>query len=208
MVESTASEPESGTRSRTRRAILEAAAVVYGRQRNASLGEIAAEAKVARSTLHRYFPDREALIRAMADDLLELVERTIQEADLEKGPPRLAFQRLIAGWFELGPRLFFLFNEPSFGTPEPAPWVQDYFARLDRIGKPIEGLIARGHADGVFAQSLPPAWINRMLWWSVYIACEAVAEGEITRYDAPGILLQTLETGMLTPGTAGGPGKG
>ncbi|TDD57696.1 TetR/AcrR family transcriptional regulator [Kribbella antibiotica] len=206
MADST-SESESGTRSRTRRAIIEAAVLAFGRQRNASLGEIAIEAKVARSTLHRYFPDREALIRAMADDLLELVERTVDEADLGTGPPRLAFQRLIAGWFELGPRLFFLFNEPSLGSPEQAPWVKDFFARLDQAGKPLEGLIARGHAEGVFAQSLPPAWINRMLWWSVYIACEAVAEGEFTRYAAPAILLQTLETGLLTPG-AGDPTRG
>ncbi|MBB6570370.1 TetR/AcrR family transcriptional regulator [Kribbella sandramycini] len=191
---------ESGTRSRTRRAILEAAAAAFARQRNASLGEIAAEAQVARSTLHRYFPDRTALIHALAEDLLEQIERLIAEADLEQGPPREALQRMIAGWFDLGPRLFFLFNEPTFGTPEPSDWVKDFFARLDVVSKPIEALVARGHADGVFAQSLPPTWINRLLWWMVYIACEAVSDGELTRYAAPAVLLQTLETGILAPG--------
>lgn len=191
---------ESGSRSRTRRAILEAAVVVFAKRRTASLGDIATEAQVARSTLHRYFPDREALIRALAEDVLEQTERTIQEAQLDQGPAREALQRLMTGWFELGPRLFFLYNEPSFNTtyPEVAQWVQDFFARLDQVGKPIDQLIARGQADGVFAPSLPPAWISRMIWWMVYIGWEGITEGDLTRFTAPSVILQTLESGILT----------
>ncbi len=192
---------ESGSRSRTRRAILDAAVVVFSKRRNASLGDIAAEAQVARSTLHRYFPDREALVRALSEDVLELIERTIQEAQPDEGPARQALQRLMTAWFDLGPRLFFLFNEPSFNIthPEAAQWVQDFFTRLDEVGKPIDQLIARGHADGTFAQSLPPAWISRLVWWMVYIGWEAITEGDLTRFTAPAAVLQTLETGILTP---------
>ncbi|WP_433159485.1 TetR/AcrR family transcriptional regulator [Kribbella sp. CA-247076] len=199
-------ERESGSRSRTRRAILDAAVEMFSKRRTASLGDIAAEAQVARSTLHRYFPDRESLVRALAADVLVLVEQTVQEAQLDQGPAREALQRLMAGWFDLGPRLFFLFNEPSFTTtyPQAAQWVQDFFTRLDEVGKPIEELIARGHADGVFAQSLPPAWISRLVWWMVYIGWEAVAEGDLTRLTAPTAVLQTLESGILTPGRLNG----
>jgi AcrR family transcriptional regulator len=192
---------ESGSRSRTRRAILDAAVLVFSKRRTASLGDIAAEAQVARSTLHRYFADRDALVRALSEDVLELIERTIQEAQLDQGPAREALHRLMTSWFDLGPRLFFLFNEPSFNVtyPEPAQWVQDFFTRLDEVGKPIEELIARGHADGVFAQSLPPAWISRLIWWMVYIGWEGINEGELTRFNGPAVVLQTLESGILTP---------
>ncbi|MFI7063174.1 TetR/AcrR family transcriptional regulator [Kribbella sp. NPDC050124] len=188
---------ESGSRSRTRRAILEAAVVVFAKRWTASLGDIATEAQVARSTLHRYFPDRDALIRALADDLLDLIDRTISEAQLDEGSAREALRRLITGWFDLAPRLFFLFNEPSFNTPDPVPWVKDFWERLDVAGKPIEALVTRGQTDGVFTGSLPGTWINRLLWWMVYIGSEAVTEGEMTRYAAPGIIIQTLETGIL-----------
>lgn len=58
---------ESGARGRTRRAILGAAASVLSRRRDATLADIAA-AEVGRSTLQRYFPDREMLLSAVVED--------------------------------------------------------------------------------------------------------------------------------------------
>ena len=49
---------EGGPRTRTRRAILEAAMVVLAENGTASLADIASAAEVGRSTLHRYFPER------------------------------------------------------------------------------------------------------------------------------------------------------
>ncbi|MFJ8713121.1 TetR family transcriptional regulator [Streptomyces violaceus] len=61
---------ESGARGRTRRAILGAAASVLSRRRDATLADIAAAADAGRSTLQRYFPDREMLLSAVVEDSL------------------------------------------------------------------------------------------------------------------------------------------
>jgi len=194
---------ESGSRSRTRRAILDAAVVVFARRRNASLGEVAAEAKVARSTLHRYFADRSELVHALAEDVLVAFERAIADAALDQGPPQEALRRLIAGYFGLGQRIFFIFNEPTFNQPDPGPEVLRFFEKLDRAGKPVETLIDRGHRDGVFAATLGVDWITRMLMWMVFIGWEAVEDNALSRLAAPATILQTIETGILTPPARG-----
>ena len=56
---------ETPTRTRTRNAILEAALAVLTENAGASLGDVADAAKVARSTLHRYFPERTNLVAAL-----------------------------------------------------------------------------------------------------------------------------------------------
>ncbi len=193
---------ESGSRSRTRRAILDAAVVVFSQRRTASLGDVAAEAGVARSTLHRYFPDRAELIHALAADVLVAVEKAISDADLDEGTPREALHRLAAAYFELGPRIFFLYNEPSFNNPDADERVKAFFAQLEQSGKPVEALIERGHREGVFAASLSVDWINRVFWWMVYIGWEAVDEGALPRLSAPAAILQTIEHGILAPGSS------
>lgn len=190
---------ESGSRSRTRRAILDAAVIVFSQRRTASLADVAAEAGVARSTLHRYFADRTELIHALAADVLVAVQKTISDAALDQGTPREALHRLAAGYFELGPRIFFLYNEPSFNNPDADDQVKDFFAQLEEIGKPVEALIERGHREGVFAASLSADWINRVFWWMVYIGWEAVDEGTLPRLSAPATILQTIEHGICAP---------
>src|SRR5919112_916010 len=86
----------AGVRSRTRRAILGAAASVLARDRSATLANIAEAAEVGRSTLHRYFPDREGLLEAVVEDSLETLDRAVAEAALDQGPPLEAMRRLWA----------------------------------------------------------------------------------------------------------------
>ncbi|TGJ95488.1 TetR family transcriptional regulator, partial [Actinotalea fermentans ATCC 43279 = JCM 9966 = DSM 3133] len=62
--------PATGARARTRRAILDAAVSVFSSNQAASLGEVAQAAQVGRSTLHRYFPERADLMRAVGAEAL------------------------------------------------------------------------------------------------------------------------------------------
>src|SRR5262245_613746 len=104
--------PESGARGRTRRAILAAAASLLARDRGATLADIAGAADVGRSTLHRYFPDRQELMKAVVEDSLEVLERSVREAQLEDGPPLEAMRRLIAAMVGAGDRILFLWGDP------------------------------------------------------------------------------------------------
>lgn len=87
---------ESGTRSRTRRAILGAAAEVLAHDRAATLAEIAKAAQVGRSTLHRYFPDRDVLVQAAIADAYLVIQQSIQDAAVGDGPPLEGLRRLVA----------------------------------------------------------------------------------------------------------------
>ena len=80
---------ESGARHRTRRAIVEAAIGVISDNPTAPLSEIAEAAGVGRSTLHRYFPERTDLLRAVALEVAaaaldKLIGKAPSEKDLSK----------------------------------------------------------------------------------------------------------------------------
>ena len=72
--------PRSGSRSRTQNAILEAAASVLGRNPAATMPEIAEAAAVGRTTVHRYFADRDTLIRAATADAIRALQQAIDDA--------------------------------------------------------------------------------------------------------------------------------
>src|SRR5262245_59105737 len=99
--------PESGTRNRTRRAILSAAASVFAGNRSATLADVAETAGVGRSTLHRYFADRDELIGSVVADSYRAIHRAIADADLTQGSAIDAMRRLVANLVELGDRLLF-----------------------------------------------------------------------------------------------------
>ncbi|CAA9409799.1 MAG: hypothetical protein AVDCRST_MAG03-1787, partial [uncultured Rubrobacteraceae bacterium] len=73
---------------RAGREILEAAARLLVVDRGASMERIAEAAGVGRTTLHRHFRNREALIRAIAMDAIEECEAAIERARLEEGSVR------------------------------------------------------------------------------------------------------------------------
>ncbi|RJL27265.1 TetR/AcrR family transcriptional regulator [Bailinhaonella thermotolerans] len=189
---------DSGVRGRTRRAILAAAASVLARDRSATLAQIADAAGVGRSTLHRYFPDRDELVAAVIEDSLAAIERSVQDAALDQGPPREAMRRLVAAMLENGDRLMFLWGDPNLlaayepavsdDCPEPPPQ-----AGLE--------LIRRGQAEGVFDPGLDPEWIQQIVWAVVYTGVEQVDRGLISRHGVYAAVVRTLENGIRPPGS-------
>ncbi len=183
-----------GTLARTRRAILDAAIEVFAEDRTASLGEVAKAAEVGRSTLHRYFPDRAALVRALFEDGAEAARRTLDEAALGHGPPAEAFRRLIVALFDLGPRLNFLFAEPQLTS---ADWDGPAW---ERANTPAAELFLRGRAEGFFSAELDMEWFFRTLWYMMGAGWEAVEEGGLPRHEAVAAVTRTLEGGLLSHG--------
>ncbi|SHF83394.1 TetR/AcrR family transcriptional regulator [Streptoalloteichus hindustanus] len=183
----------SGARSRTRHAILRAAASVLARDRGATLPAIAEAANVGRTTLHRYFPDREALIRETVDDSVEVLTRSVQDAAPHEGPPLEALRRVVTAFVDVGDRLMFLFGDPrvleSTG-PSTHPVAPD---------DPVLDLIRRGQAEGVFDPELSPFWIRHALWSLVYTGCEDAANGMMPRHGVAAVVIRTLEHGIRKP---------
>jgi AcrR family transcriptional regulator len=181
---------ESGARDRTRRAILTAAVVVLARNRAATLADIAEEAGVGRSTLHRYFSDREELVHAVVEDSLAVVDRSIDEAALGAGPALEAMRRLVAAMLDVAHRLMFLWGDPR---------VLEAFEKGPDGGtgsRSVLGMIKRGQAEGVFAADLSPEWIQNVLWAVVYTGVDQVDKGLIPRHGVYAQVLRTLEDGI------------
>ncbi|MBB5923501.1 AcrR family transcriptional regulator [Actinoalloteichus hoggarensis] len=188
---------ESRTRGRTYRAILAAAASVLARNRTATLPEIAEAAGVSRTTLRRYFPDRDGLISAAVEDSVEAIEQSVADAEIEQGSPVEAMRRLVAAMVSVGDRLMFLFGDPRIleghgpggvetRSGEPAAASDD----------PVIALIERGQAEGVFDPEVGADWIQKVLWSLVYTGYEEADQGRLPRHGVVSIVIRTLENGI------------
>jgi AcrR family transcriptional regulator len=192
---STTETPETGVRGRTRRAILSAAASLLARRHGATLAEIAEAADVGRSTLHRYFPDRDELLRAVVHDSLEAIGRSVEGAAIGDGPPLEGMRRLVAAMVAAGDRIMFLWGDPrvlkEYG-PEPCEGDEDF-------DDPVLRLIQRGQAEGVFDAGLSAEWIQHTLWALVFTGVEDADKGLLPRHGVTATVIRTFENGIRPP---------
>nr|MDT0663609.1 TetR/AcrR family transcriptional regulator [Micromonospora sp. DSM 115978] len=197
---------ESGARNRTRTAILSAAAEVLARDRTATLADVAEAAAVGRSTLHRYFPDRDELFRAVVEDSVQVLATSVSDAAIDAGPPLAAMRRLVAAMVDVGDRILFLFGDPrtleNYGPaydpdgPECDPAAVGQGPGADRG---TLDLIERGQAEGVFDPEVGSDWIQSVLWGLVYTGCEAAREGRLPRHGVAATVIRTFENGIARP---------
>ncbi|MGW6460534.1 TetR/AcrR family transcriptional regulator, partial [Streptomyces sp. NPDC055078] len=150
---------ESRTRTRTRRAILDAAVAVLGEEPKASMGQIAAAAGVARSTLQRYFADRPALLAALSAYARERLDEAARQAGVDEGPALEALSRLVAEYFAIGDIVMLVV--PGW---EAEGWAGDY-SEADRV---MAVLLDRGRREGVLDEKLSDNWIEQLMWGTLY----------------------------------------
>ncbi|WP_030106786.1 TetR/AcrR family transcriptional regulator [Actinoalloteichus caeruleus] len=183
---------ETGVRTRTRQAILDAAVVVLSRDSSASLSEVAREAGVGRTTLHRYFAERSDLVHAIGTLTLERIAVATDRAKLEVGPAREAIVRLCREYFELlGDVLSLVFTDPQFSSG--LDWHEESDSDLALLA-----LVQRGHRDGSIDRELTPEWVQQALWALLYAAWAFVRECGVSRHEALGQCLRSLDR-MLHP---------
>lgn len=183
--------PRPGVRNRTRRAILAAAAAVLGRDRNAPLSAVAEAAEVGRSTLHRYFPDREELVAATFEDSLAELGRVMEQARPQEGPAREALCRVVNGHVEVGDRILFAFGDSetlrrhgALGPGEPEE------------PEELVRLFERGQAEGAFDPGADPAWLVHVMWALLFTGLERARAGRISPQAVAPLVLRTLENGI------------
>lgn len=184
---------------RAGRGILEAAARLLVVDRGASMERIAEAAGVGRTTLHRHFRSREALVRAIALNAVEECEVALRKARLEEGPSaREATERLFEALIPVGERYHFLLAEAQL---EDDPELK---AAEGRIDAPIRALIERGKRDGTFRAEVPSAWILHAMGALLFAAWEGVRDGELAPRDTTRLVTETLLFGVA--GENGGSG--
>jgi TetR/AcrR family transcriptional repressor of lfrA len=162
----------TGSRARTRQAILDAAVEVLARNPSASLGDVAVAADVGRTTLHRYFPERSDLITALHELADERLDRANARARLEEGAGAAALQRLCREYFDLGDVLSLLFREQVTLDDE-----------VSVCDEGFEAMVQRGHTDGSIDPELPASWIQSLLWSQLYAGWSYLAEHGVSRHE-------------------------
>lgn len=181
------------SRDRTRRALLDAATLVLCKNSGASLAEVASVAGVGRTTLHRYFPTRKALVRALVADALDRVAHAIADADPSHGTVIDALQRVADTVIPLGPSLRFLAAEPNVyeGT--------DLLRRWYDALEPVADAVRRGQADGSIRSELPVTWVVDSFAGAILTAWDSVDEGRLAPQEAPRLVLSTVLFGVAEP---------
>ncbi|MFD7496743.1 TetR/AcrR family transcriptional regulator [Streptomyces sp. NPDC059832] len=182
----------SSARNRTERAVVTAAVSVWARDRAATLPQIAEAAEVGRTTLHRYFPEREGLVRAATEHALEVVGGSIAEAEPHRGHPLAAMRRVVAALASASEAIMFAFGDQSL-LRDVAPTTEP---DLPAPHDPVIELIRRGQAEGVFDDQLSAEWIQQVLWAVSYTAFEQVEQGALAKFDLIATVTRTLERGI------------
>jgi AcrR family transcriptional regulator len=176
----------SPQRARTRQAILDAAAAQWSRDPTASLGDIAAVAKVGRATIHRYFSDRHVLYAALVSDSWRTLRAMVEDAGPATGSALEVIQRIVTAMVHAGDRVRFLFTATE-GTPSEAD---------AGIAKEVDDIllaeIERGQREGTLDAAVPARWIELMIWSTVYTGLQAVSDGLIPRHGADQLIRRTL----------------
>lgn len=177
---------ETGARERTRGAIVDAAIARLAADAAAPLSDIAAAARVSRTTVHRYFPERSGLVAAVADEAVRRVSEATRRARLDRGPAPESIARLCREYFELGDLLTVLFTgvvhvpDDAWAGCEPAP---------DRA---LSAAVARGHADGTIDAALDAAWVEDLLWALLYTGWAHARRHDVPRQESLGMCLHAL----------------
>jgi len=185
-----------GRPDRTRRALLDAAVTVLTKDSSASLAEVASVAGVGRTTLHRYFPTREGLIRALVEDALDRVAEAIASAHPDEGPVLEALQRVTDTVVPLGPSLAFLHAEPDVFN------ARDLIRRWYEALEPVAGAVERGQVEGSIRADLPTKWIVDAYTGLILTAWDVADEGRIWLQDAPRLVMSTIVAGVAASSDA------
>jgi TetR/AcrR family transcriptional regulator, mexCD-oprJ operon repressor len=136
-------------------AILEAAAAVLAEQgEQASMADVAAAAGMARATVYRYFPNREALFEALGRLAVEETGERLQAGRLQDVPVPEAFERAVRALVAVGDYLVVVSRESA--RPDPAEFEQ-------RVASPLRQLIARAQSRGEVRDDLPASWLMESL---------------------------------------------
>jgi len=173
----------------SRDAIVEAAFAVFSERPNASLGDVAARAGVGRATLHRHFPGRAELIRALSLAAAEELDRAVEEATADARSATEALSSSLHAIVPLANRQWFLAQDWLETDPDVAA---AYAADRDELRDAIDA--AKG--EGCFAADVPTPWLVDAYEHLVYAAWSQVRTGEATPKQAADLAWRTLTQGL------------
>ncbi|MFF1449420.1 TetR/AcrR family transcriptional regulator [Streptomyces sp. NPDC058274] len=179
---------------RSVRAILEAAERVLAADPGASMEQIAEAAGVARTTVHRRFASRQALIEALAESAVRQLAQAIEDARPDTTPPLVALHRVTANVLRIKGAWSYALGQPTDeGGAAAAGW--------DQLGARCLELLGRARDEDLLDPAADLEWVRR-----VYYALIGEALHGDERPDPDPDTLATLVVDTLLHGAGRRPG--
>ncbi len=148
--------------------LLTAVATALAGNLGASMQELADEAGVGRTTLHRRFPTRQALTDAVAQHAVDEANRIVTACGIDDRPSPEVFDRLAVEVLPLALTYALLWAEPPITDRTPLE------AEVHRLDDRFERFAVRAQADGHLRPDVPARWVAYSLgsqalalWWAV-----------------------------------------
>jgi AcrR family transcriptional regulator len=147
--------PRQTLQQRVAAAILEGAAQIFALEgENASMNDVAEAAGVARATVYRYFPSREALLEELARAAVSEVDARLAAARISEVPTEEGIVRAVRALVDVGDSFVLLTRTRLRSDP-------DQFER--KVTRPMRELFERGQAGGDIRDDIAPARLSASL---------------------------------------------
>jgi TetR/AcrR family transcriptional regulator, mexCD-oprJ operon repressor len=142
-----ASSPKQALQQRVSAAILDGAVQIFVRAgEQASMNDVAEAAGVARATVYRYFPTRDALLDELIGNALREVETRLTAARIDEVDAEEGVVRAVRALVEVGDLFVLLTRERARGGPE-------QYER--KLMAPLRRVLERAQASGDIRRDIP-----------------------------------------------------
>jgi AcrR family transcriptional regulator len=137
-------------------AVLRTGARLLADDPSTSISAIAGAAGVDRTTVHRRFATREALLSAVFQAKIDSAERVLDEARLMEAPVAVALHRYVEGIVPVS-------REWPVDTRRMMQEDPDARARRQKQSKRLDDFLQRAAEEGYLRADVPPAWARAVL---------------------------------------------
>lgn len=179
----------------TRERILEAAGRTLLRNPNASVDEIAAEARVGRATVFRHFENRAGLLKALASRAIAETDRQTRLAAADARTATDALRLVTQAVVRAGE--FFRYLDSAAELYDEPEIVEAYQRQMSELAD----LVGAAGREGFIRPDVPTAWVVASIDGLIWAACRAVGDGELGVVQAQDLVWETIANGLSTEGT-------
>jgi AcrR family transcriptional regulator len=156
---------------RNQRRILRAAARLLADDPAVSIQRIADEAEVARPTVYRRYPTKEALVQAILAEALDEFASALHDASSSPRDAATVLAQLIAALAQIGA------NYPVLLLSE-APYAPHGAHGVD-IPEELDALITRGQQERTIRSDLYPSVLRHSLFGSLAVSLRGARHGDL-----------------------------
>jgi AcrR family transcriptional regulator len=188
--------------------LLRAIATVLTDQPRLPMEQLAQAIGISRATLHRMFPNREAIVEAVLALALESSRQAIDGAAIDEGPADEALRRLVATFMPNAVLYLFLQSAHQERCGQADTWLAEFEPNRQRV----LALFRRGQEEGCLRVDLTAQWMHDATSALLFEAAHSVREGRLAAADAVESVLAVLLDGARrrpapAPGSASASGR-